>query len=109
MSQDDGNAMDRGRVALDTLVEKEIMKRMQTRNWGQLEMCFRWRLLSLFIEENGLLSTFPEDEQKEMVRGLRERVRRNQILDVEYDCALMKITGVSDIWARSAVATETIK
>lgn len=79
---------DRGRVPIDTLIENEITHCLQNRSWARLDMCFKWRLVSAFLQEQGLA----EDMDDTTRDTIRSRIRCNALDGVEYDSQAMKIT-----------------
>lgn len=85
---------DRGRVSIETLIQGEIERRLKKKSWNQLDMCFKWRLVSTFIEENGTFDNMDVARKKENEDEIRVRIRKNELDGVEYDNATMKIVSM---------------
>ena len=67
-------------TVLDAFIDQEIARR-QRRNvsWKYMEACFKWRMVQQYLQEQGVLAQSPVTGQ------LRELLRCNKLLRVEYD------------------------
>ena len=80
-----GDGGDRGRVPIETLIQHEIERRLRNKSWSKLDMCFKWKLVSAFLKEHGYGS------DAELMQEFRTMIKRNELDDVDYDNAAMKI------------------
>lgn len=90
----ESNETDRGRVPIETLIQSEIERRLKKKSWNQLDMCFKWRLVSSFLAENGLLDNLDIAAKSVAQEELRIRIRKNSLDGVEYDNLSMKILSM---------------
>ena len=97
---DSNKTTDRGRVPIETLIQCEIERRLKKKSWNQLDMCFKWRLVSTFLSENGMYDTMDDASRDE----LRVKIRKNELEGVEYDNSSMKILNMDTSHIIVAVA-----
>jgi hypothetical protein len=86
----DAATADRGRVPIESLIQGEIERRLRKKSWNQLDVCFKWRLVSAFLVESGYRDVPGIESQ------LRGMIKRNELTGdiVAYDNMTTRIVGM---------------
>jgi hypothetical protein len=81
---------DRGRAPIESLISTEIDRRMRSSKWVKLDRCFKWKLVSEYLNVNNIVSA-------EVIDMLRHKIMHGTLLDVEYDMVGTKVISIADL------------